>query len=579
MKIKEINIISYGKINNLKLNLNKNVNVIFGENESGKSTIRSFILNMFFAGTTSSLKRTIYTKEYENYVPWSNVQFEGSIVVEYLNNDYLIYRNFQKGNEDFKITNLENGEDSKKVFFIDESRKVQKFDNKFFSLSEDSFRDLFVFSDNHRMEENLNFDLKDKIVNHFSAKDENISVSKTIENIANYSFSKDDKKNLQRINNSILEKNRELEYLQREIDGGNHLDQIDNINKKISYLQVNLNKSNDKLKNFLNDEKKTLYRNKEYETLLEEKIKYETEIEKVESLIEKEDFPMYYFVIPLILIILFVFDFVSDLVGGVGLLISLAIIFKMYLNNINKTKKNKLAKENIKLLYSKLDGVLEKLSSDNFDINNNREIDLIEIESITEEINELKLDREKILQRIKLKDDNLRKILEIKEELKVLNLDKGKIEFKKSMGIKASEIVQDLSKIKFDNVSKLLIDDCSKFISSITNSKYTKLYVSEFGNITLYDNFLEKIVDIDSLSKGTVGQVYLAYRLGLILNSGIDFPIIIDDGFNLFDSYRNNESIKLLGDIGREYQIIYFTSNVREIEIFKNLNNVNIIYI
>lgn len=579
MKIKEINIISYGKINNLKLNLNKNVNVIFGENESGKSTIRSFILNMFFAGTTSSLKRTIYTKEYENYVPWSNVQFEGSIVVEYLNNDYLIYRNFQKGNEDFKITNLENGEDSKKVFFIDESRKVQKFDNKFFSLSEDSFRDLFVFSDNHRMEENLNFDLKDKIVNHFSAKDENISVSKIIENIANYSFSKDDKKNLQRINNSILEKNRELEYLQREIDGGNHLDQIDNINKKISYLQVNLNKSNDKLKNFLNDEKKTLYRNKEYETLLEEKIKYETKIEKVESLIEKEDFPMYYFVIPLILIILFVFDFVSDLVGGVGLLLSLAFIFKMYLNNNNKTKKNKLAKENIKLLYSKLDGVLEKLSSDNFDINNNREIDLIEIESITEEINELKLDREKILQRIKLKDDNLRKILEIKEELKLLNLDKGKIEFKKSMGIKASEIVQDLSKIKFDNVSKLLIDDCSKFISSITNSKYTKLYVSEFGNITLYDNFLEKIVDIDSLSKGTVGQVYLAYRLGLILNSGIDFPIIIDDGFNLFDSYRNNESIKLLGDIGREYQIIYFTSNVREIEIFKNLNNVNIIYI
>lgn len=579
MKIKEINIISYGKINNLKLNLNKNVNVIFGENESGKSTIRSFILNMFFAGTTSSLKRTIYTKEYENYVPWSNVQFEGSIVVEYLNNDYLIYRNFQKGNEDFKITNLENGEDSKKVFFIDESRKVQKFDNKFFSLSEDSFRDLFVFSDNHRMEENLNFDLKDKIVNHFSAKDENISVSKTIENIANYSFSKDDKKNLQRINNSILEKNRELEYLQREIDGGNHLDQIDNINKKISYLQVNLNKSNDKLKNFLNDEKKTLYRNKEYETLLEEKIKYETEIEKVESLIEKEDFPMYYFVIPLILIILFVFDFVSDLVGGVGLLLSLAFIFKMYLNNINKTKKNKLAKENIKLLYSKLDGVLEKLSSDNFDINNNREIDFIEIESITEEINELKLDREKILQRIKLKDDNLRKILEIKEELKVLNLDKGKIEFKKSMGIKASEIVQDLSKIKFDNVSKLLIDDCSKFISSITNNKYTKLYVSEFGNITLYDNFSEKIVDIDSLSKGTVGQVYLAYRLGLILNSGIDFPIIIDDGFNLFDSYRNNESIKLLGDIGREYQIIYFTSNDREIEIFKNLNNVNIIYI
>ena len=579
MKIKEINIISYGKINNLKLNLNKNVNVIFGENESGKSTIRSFILNMFFAGTTSSLKRTIYTKEYENYVPWSNVQFEGSIVVEYLNNDYLIYRNFQKGNEDFKITNLENGEDSKKVFFINESRKVQKFDNKFFSLSEDSFRDLFVFSDNHRMEENLNFDLKDKIVNHFSAKDENISVSKTIENIANYSFSKDDKKNLQRINNSILEKNRELEYLQREIDGGNHLDQIDNINKKISYLQVNLNKSNDKLKNFLNDEKKTLYRNKEYETLLEEKIKYETEIEKVESLIEKEDFPMYYFVIPLILIILFVFDFVSDLVGGVGLLLSLAFIFKMYLNNNNRKKENKLSKENIKLLYSKLDGVLEKLSSDNFDINNNREIDFIEIESITAEINELKLDREKILQRIKLKDDNLRKILEIKEELKVLNLDKGKIEFKKSMGIKASEIVQDLSKIKFDNVSKLLIDDCSKFISSITNNKYTKLYVSEFGNITLYDNFLEKIVDIDSLSKGTVGQVYLAYRLGLILNSGIDFPIIIDDGFNLFDSYRNNESIKLLGDIGREYQIIYFTSNVREIEIFKNLNNVNIIYI
>ena len=35
-------------ISNLQIELNNNINIIYGENESGKSTLLKFILNIFY---------------------------------------------------------------------------------------------------------------------------------------------------------------------------------------------------------------------------------------------------------------------------------------------------------------------------------------------------------------------------------------------------------------------------------------------------------------------------------------------------------------------------------------------------
>ena len=47
LKIENIKINAYGNIENKEINLKDGINIIYGANESGKSTILNFIFNIF----------------------------------------------------------------------------------------------------------------------------------------------------------------------------------------------------------------------------------------------------------------------------------------------------------------------------------------------------------------------------------------------------------------------------------------------------------------------------------------------------------------------------------------------------
>ena len=48
MIIKKINVKSFGKLKNKEIELKDGLNIIYGENESGKSTTMAFIKSMLF---------------------------------------------------------------------------------------------------------------------------------------------------------------------------------------------------------------------------------------------------------------------------------------------------------------------------------------------------------------------------------------------------------------------------------------------------------------------------------------------------------------------------------------------------
>ena len=48
MKIENLKINGFGKLENKEINLKDNINIIYGENESGKSTLLNFISNSFY---------------------------------------------------------------------------------------------------------------------------------------------------------------------------------------------------------------------------------------------------------------------------------------------------------------------------------------------------------------------------------------------------------------------------------------------------------------------------------------------------------------------------------------------------
>ena len=123
MKINKIKINSYGKIKNKEIKLNNNLNIIYGKNESGKSTILNFIFNILYGIQKNKNGKEI--SDYEKYKPWDSDEFSGKITYELNNkNKYEIYREFNKKNPN--IFN-ENGEEISNKFNIN-----KKNGNEFF---------------------------------------------------------------------------------------------------------------------------------------------------------------------------------------------------------------------------------------------------------------------------------------------------------------------------------------------------------------------------------------------------------------------------------------------------------------
>ena len=100
MIIKELNLIGFGKFNNRIIKLKDGLNIVYGENEAGKTTIHNFIHGMFYGFLKPYVTRTIYLEEHAKYAPWNQVQYSGIIRFNHDNRDYRIEGVYQGPGED-----------------------------------------------------------------------------------------------------------------------------------------------------------------------------------------------------------------------------------------------------------------------------------------------------------------------------------------------------------------------------------------------------------------------------------------------------------------------------------------------
>ena len=73
MKIKHIKINAFGKLRNKEINLQDHINIIYGKNEAGKSTLLKFILSVFYGSSKNKNKKEI--SDFEKYKPWQAEEF------------------------------------------------------------------------------------------------------------------------------------------------------------------------------------------------------------------------------------------------------------------------------------------------------------------------------------------------------------------------------------------------------------------------------------------------------------------------------------------------------------------------
>lgn len=136
MKIKSISIASFGGVKNLKIEPTEGLNIIYGDNEKGKTTVMSFIKMMFYGSErgSSQIAKNIRKK----YTPWDGSPMAGSIDFEFGGRNYRIEREFKSSNSTDRVTLIDLDMGTRQTASPD-------MGNEFFGLSSAAFeRSVFI---------------------------------------------------------------------------------------------------------------------------------------------------------------------------------------------------------------------------------------------------------------------------------------------------------------------------------------------------------------------------------------------------------------------------------------------------
>ena len=593
MRIKELKINGFGKLENKDIKLTDNINVIYGENEAGKSTLLKFITGMFYG--LSKNKNGQSVPDIERFKPWKKEEFSGKIKYELDNHEvFEVYRDFKKKNPAIYNENLD---DISKQFNIDKTNGNQFFYDQI-GIEEEIFNSSVITKQAEvKLDEKSKNSIIQKISNILGTGEDNTSYNKVVSKLKKKLIedvgtdnSKDRPINIvnKRLQEIEKEKNKLVEYQGQKFE-------IEEIlqDKKIRIIEEKerldtLRLANINLEKVKADETKINVA-KELVKDTEEEI-IELKKEKNRDNITKDNKVSKYYIV--FFIILCIFSVMGCIFLENVILKIIPILFSMtiFLLLIFKNKKRKLEikqkkneyKEKLELLVDKQkkqEQELLKLEKDyknaiikiynKYNIKNANTI-IEEISQTERNINELTLS----VHTIEMDNQNILKKLEnyveLEEELENLKADKKELEQKRFEIQKALNILEVAYNKMKEEITPKFTEKLSKTIEKISNSKYRKVRINTLGEIIVEDKNGE-YVNAENLSIGTIDQIYLALRLASIEEITKEkMPIILDEAFAYYDNERLKNILKYLNDEYNENQIIIFTCTRREIEELDN---------
>ena len=538
MKINKLKINSYGKLKEKEINLENGINLIYGENEAGKSTLIKFIINSFYG--ISKNKKGKEFSDYEKYKPWTGEEFSGKINYELDNKEkYELFRDFNKKNP--KIFN-ENMEEITKEFNIDKNKG-----NEFFyeqtKIDEELFLSTIVVNQQEvklgKQEQNI---LIQKLANLVGTGDDNVSYKRAIDRINRRQLdeigtSRSREKPINIIEKNIenletekqeLEKYKDFKY-EIEENKNNYSEEINKLENKNNYLkEIKLLNENEKIEKEKikikedikkeNIEKINLLKNKINEIKNNNKNILINKDKKTEKNNNKNKLNKKIILFFILIIILNIIQFIlikNKLINYILFLtVPMDLIFSIFL----KIKENKKIKQQEKIEKNKTNEI-EKI---NLEINNiENQIKLLEKNNLELEnnINELKnnfylkinLEKEKINNKYKNKIEkneliNLNNIKNINYEIQeieneinnkkiklhTLDLDKKNIEPKLENLSKLEENIVDnkgkmltLKKLeKSIMLAKEILDDSYQEMKNTVTPKFTQNLSKNISTIT-----------------------------------------------------------------------------------------------
>ena len=245
MRIKHLKINGFGKLKDKEVNLSDGINVVYGENETGKSTLLKFISCMFYGASKNKNGRNI--PDFDKYNPWKTEDYSGTI--DYIldnEEEFSVYRKFKSKKP--TVYNSQK-EDITKTF--KEERAGIDFFTQQTGIDEETYFNTAISEQTEvALSVNKQNSLVQRISNLVSTGDDNVSYKKSMDKISklqieNVGTERTTQKPINIVNNIIQTseaKKRELEELKNSY-------KEDNLgNEKLSFRLKNNEKKLDFLK-------------------------------------------------------------------------------------------------------------------------------------------------------------------------------------------------------------------------------------------------------------------------------------------------------------------------------------------
>lgn len=187
MEIKELRLNHFGKFHNKAITLKSGINLIYGENEAGKSTIHTFIKGMLF-GIEKQRGRASKDDVYLKYQPWDMPgAYSGSMDIEKSDKAYRIIRNFDKNTKSCNIIDIATGREI--------NLKPEELPEFYGGLTESGYRNTISIE---QLRAKTDQELEEEVRNY----------------LANLSMSKSNEVDVTRAKSLLQEKRKALESLQ-----------------------------------------------------------------------------------------------------------------------------------------------------------------------------------------------------------------------------------------------------------------------------------------------------------------------------------------------------------------------------
>ena len=616
MRINNLKINGFGKLKDREFKLSEGINLIYGENEAGKSSLLKFTTSMLYGASKNKNGKEI--SDFDRYKPWQTEEFSGKINYTLdSGEEFEVYREFKKKNP---VIYNSNKEDISKDFTIDKTKGIDFFTEQT-GVDEESFYSTAITEqEGIKLSRSSQNSIIQKISNLVSSGDDNISYKKSFDRINKRQNEEvgTDRTSQKPINNvekkikKLLEDKRNLEIYRESIYDNSlekeqlKLEEKDEEIKKEFLKEVKMKLDTNRVKNAEINFNKNL--ENEYAQKIAE-LNERISNKQAEKESDKTKATNYYIAAAIFIITFIALMFITkfNLISLVAL-VPLIFIFnkkkKADKAENDKRKNSDLDKEKIiheiEVLRQTRDAQKKEAEEKEEKLNQDIEKEqndlmqkytqfldygfmqecfdksydeiLREIERKENRLNTIKFrlhtmesssnEINKKLDNLAIIEEDLQDAEEEKEELLSLN---------KSFNIAKECLERAYEQVK-QNISPMFTENLCDIISKISDGRYTNIVFNDDDGLRV-ELQNGSYVPVSRLSVGTIDQMYISLRLSA-LNEITDenMPIILDEAFAYFDDERLINILRYLKNNFKDNQIIILTCSNREKGALDSLN-------